>query len=67
MGGGMLYHLIHDGGAWVWFIFPAAAATYLAWLAIKRPPRRRVTTRRMWRVFVWGLVTVAALFALHTV
>jgi hypothetical protein len=67
MGGGMLYHLIHDGGAWFWFLFPAAAATYLGWLAIERPTRRRVTTRTMWRVFTWGLVTVAAVFALHTV
>ena len=25
MGGGMGYHLIHDGGAWFWFVFPTAA------------------------------------------
>jgi hypothetical protein len=25
MGGGMSYHLLHDGGASLWFVFPAAA------------------------------------------
>jgi hypothetical protein len=41
MGGGMSYHLIHDGGAWLWFVFPAIAAARIGWLVLKRPPARK--------------------------
>ncbi len=41
MGGGMAYHLIHDGGAPFWWVFPAAAAIRIGWLMVKRPPPRK--------------------------
>ena len=41
MGGGMGYHLIHGGGAWFWFVFPAAAAIRIGWLVVKRSPARK--------------------------
>ena len=37
--GGISYHLIHDGGVWFWFVFPAAAAMRIGWVMVKRPPR----------------------------
>lgn len=46
MGGGMSYHLLHDGGASLWFVFPAAAAIRIGWLVVKRPPARKQRFRR---------------------
>ena len=39
MGGGMGYHLIHGGGAWFWFVFPAAAAIRIGWLVVQETAR----------------------------